>query len=151
MRASSSHSSHSSRRIPGGGVQCAHPAVQLVGEQAGIYAAFVVGGPPARASTLDDCHIEATAGELNDAVFGSSLGYMEASDLAQRALDVGFQGTHVERTGCDSFRVVVTGIPDDPKVQQEFRKEAAGVGLDVSFVPATRYPEVERGIPPVPS
>jgi hypothetical protein len=62
---------------------------------------------------------------------------------------VGFQGARVERTGCDAFRVVVTGIPDDPAVQEEFRSETAGVGFDVSVVPATRYPEVERGIAPV--
>jgi hypothetical protein len=134
---------------PLGWVQCAHPAVRLVGEQAGIYAAFVVGGPPARPSTLSDCHIEPTAGELNDAVFGSELGYSEASMLAQRALDTGFQGARLERTACDAFRVVVTGIPDDVKVQEEFRRETSGVGFDVSFVPATRYPEVERGVAPV--
>lgn len=131
-------------------VQCARPPVRLVGEQAGIYAAFVLGGPPARPSTPADCHIVPAAGQLNDAVFGSDLGYAEASDLAQRALDSGFQGTRVERTDCDAFRVVVTGVPDDPAVQREFRRETAGVGFDVSFAPATRYPEVERGIAPVP-
>jgi len=130
-------------------VQCTRPTLRLVGEQTGIYAAFVVGGPPARPSTPGDCHIESTGGQLNDAVFGSDLSYAEASDLAQRALDVGFQGARVERTACDAFRVVVTGIPDDPAVQEEFRSETAGVGFDVSVVPATRYPEVERGIAPV--
>jgi hypothetical protein len=132
-------------------VQCASPAVRLVGEQAGIYAVFVVGGPPTRPSTPADCHIQPTTGQLNDAVFGSELGYADASDLAQRALDTGFQGTHVERTGCDAFRVVVTGIPNDPAVKADFRRETAGAGFDVSFTPAIRYPEVERGIAPVPS
>jgi hypothetical protein len=131
-------------------VQCARPRVRLVGEQSGIYAAFVVDGPPARPSTPEDCHIEQTPGQLNDAVFGSDLGYAEASGLAQRALDVGFQGTRVERTRCDAFRAVVTGVPDDAAVQREFRKETARVGFDVSFTPAVRYPEVERGIAPVP-
>jgi hypothetical protein len=135
---------------PLGWIQCTHPQVRLVGEQAGIYAAFVVGAPPARPSTPEDCHIQQTSGQLNDAVFGSDLGYAEASDLARRALDSGFQGTRLERTECDAFRVVVTGIPDDPAVQKEFRRETAGVGFDVSFAPATRYPEVERGITPVP-
>jgi hypothetical protein len=130
--------------------ECTHPRVWLVGEQPGIYAAFVVGRPPTRAPTLDDCHIAVAQGELVDAVFGSDLGYAEASDLAQRALDTGFQGTRVERTGCDTFRVVVTGIPDDPAVQADFRRETASVGFDVSFAPAARYPEVERGIAPVP-
>jgi len=135
---------------PLGWIQCTHPQVRLVGEQPGIYAAFVVGRPPARPSTLGDCHIAPTEGQLNDAVFGSELGYAEASDLAQRALDSGFRGTRVERTDCDAFRVVVTGVPDDPDVQREFRRETAGVGFDVSFAPATRYPEVERGVAPVP-
>ena len=74
---------------------------------------------------------------------------MEASELAERALDTGFQGTRVERTGCDTFRVVVTGVPDDQAVQEEFRKKTAGVGFAVSFAPAVRYPEVERGVAPV--
>jgi hypothetical protein len=84
-------------------------------------------------------------------VFGSDLDYAAASALTQRALEVGFQGARIERTGCDTFRVVVTGVPDDPKVQKELQHEAAGVGLDVTYVPATRYPEVEAGIAPVPA
>jgi hypothetical protein len=135
---------------PIGWIQCPQPDVRLVGEQAGIYAAFVVGAPPARAPTAADCHIESTPGELLDAVFGSGLSYRAASDLVQRALHSGFQGARLERTGCGTFRVVVTGIPDDPGVQDEFRKETASVGLDVSFATATRYPEVNAGIAPVP-
>ena len=131
-------------------VQCVRPSLELVGEQAGIYAAFVVGGPPARAPTDGDCHIEATPGELNDAVFGSDLGYSAASELARRALEVGFMGARIERTGCARFRVVVTGIPDDPAVQDEFRRETRSVGLDVSYAPAVRYAEVPPGITPVP-
>ena len=84
-------------------------------------------------------------------MFGSDLTYAEASELVRRALEVGFQGARIERTGCETFRVVVTGIPDDPAVQEDFRQETASVGFDVSFAPATRYPEVELGIPPVPS
>ncbi len=104
---------------------------------------------PARTPTTADCHIESTPGQLVDALFGSGLSYQAASDLVQRALHSGFQGARIERTGCGTFRVVVTGIPDDPAVQDEFRKETASVGLDVSFAPATRYPEVNAGIAPV--
>ena len=131
-------------------IQCDRPSLELVGEQAGIYAAFVVGGPPARVPTEEDCHIEATAGELNDAVFGSDLGYSDASELVRRALEVGFAGARIERTACGRFRVVVTGIPDDPAVQDEFRRETRSVGLDVSYAPAMRYAEVPAGIAPVP-
>jgi hypothetical protein len=132
-----------------GWVQCPRPAVRLVGEQAGIYAAFVVGRPPARAPAEDDCHVRSTPGQLNDAVFGSDLGYAEASELVRRALEVGFQGARIERTNCETFRVVVTGVPDDPAVQEELRRETRSVGLDVSYAPAVRYPEVEAGVPPV--
>ena len=130
-------------------VQCSGPNVQLVGEQPGIYAAFVVGEPPARAPSPDECHITATPGQLNDAVFGRDLSYRTANGLANRALEVGFQGAHIERTGCSTFRVVVTGIPDDRAVQDEFKRETRSVGLEVSYEPAARYPEIERGIAPV--
>lgn len=135
---------------PLGWIQCASPTVELAGEQAGIYAAFVVGAPPARPSTPEDCRIAPTAGQLLDAVFGRDLSYAEASALVARALEVGFEGTHIERTGCSTFRVVVTGIPEDSGVQREFRAQVRRVGLDVAYEPAARFPEVAAGIPPVP-
>jgi hypothetical protein len=134
---------------PIGWMQCRRPVLQLVGEQAGIYAAFVVGRPPAREPAAEDCHITSTPGEQTDAVFGSRLSYEAARRLAQRALQVGFKGTRVERTACSEFRVVVTGVPDDPVVQADFREQAEGVGLTVSYEPASRYPEVSTEIPPV--
>jgi hypothetical protein len=135
---------------PLGWIQCKRPAVRLVGEQAGIYAAFVVGERPARPATAADCHIQPTTGQLLDAVFGGDLDYAAASGLSRRALEVGFQGARIEQTGCDTFRVVVTGIPDDRSVQDEFRRETNSVGLDVTFAPAVRYPEATAGISPVP-
>ena len=135
---------------PLGWIQCARPAVQLVGEQTGIYAAFVVGSPPASASTPEDCRVAPTAGQMLDAVFGRDLSYAEANALVARALEVGFEGTHIERTGCSTFRVVVTGIPEDEAVQREFRDQVRRVGLDVSYEPAARFPEVAAGTPPVP-
>jgi hypothetical protein len=134
---------------PLGWIQCSGPSVELVGEQPGIYAAFVVGGPPARAPTLTDCHLAGAPGHLNDAIFGRELSYPAASELTRRALEVGFQGAHIERTGCSTFRVVVTGVPDDPAVQDELRRETQSVGLDVSYEPAVRYPEVPADISPV--
>jgi hypothetical protein len=134
---------------PLGWIQCADPAVQLVGEQAGIYAAFVVGGPPARAPDPADCRIAGTTGQLLDAVFGRELSYVDSAALQARALEVGFVGTRIERTGCSLFRVVVTGIPDDPKVQDEFARQAEGVGLPVEYEAAVRYPEVPPDVAPV--
>jgi hypothetical protein len=46
---------------------------------------------------------------------------LSSSGLVERALEVGFEGTRIERTGCSTFRVVVTEVPDDHAVQEEFR------------------------------
>ncbi|HKX48391.1 MAG TPA: hypothetical protein VJM06_06970 [Gaiellaceae bacterium] len=134
---------------PLGWIQCASPPVELVGEQAGIYAAFVVGAPPARLPTPEDCRVTGTTGQLLDAVFGRDLGYADAVALQARALEVGFVGTRIERTGCSTFRVVVTGVPADATVQEEFADQAEGVGLPVEYEPAVRYPEVPADIAPV--
>jgi hypothetical protein len=136
---------------PLGWLQCATPHLELVGEQEGIYAAFVVGAPPARPPTPDDCHIQMTPGQMIDAVFGSKLSYADAVALQARALEVGFTGTRLERTGCSTFRVVVTGVPDDPTVQADFEREADGVGLPVEYEHAVRYPEVAADALPVAS
>jgi hypothetical protein len=122
----------------------------MVGEQPGIYAAFVVGAAPARAPTPTDCHISAAPGQLLDAVFGEGLRYEAARALASRALAAGFDGARVERTNCSTFRVVVTGIPDDAKVQADFSAETARVGFHPSYVPAVRYPEAATEVAPVP-
>ena len=134
---------------PLGWIQCASPTVQLVGEQAGIYAAFVVGGPPARAPAPEDCRIVGTAGNLDDAVFGRDLAYRDAVALQARALEVGFVGTRIERTGCSRFRVVVTGIPEDATVKADFARQTEGVGLPVEYEDAVRYPEVSPDVAPV--
>jgi hypothetical protein len=132
-----------------GWLQCDDPRIELVSEHEGIYAAFVVGAA-ARPSVPEDCRIAAAAGQLLDAVFGEELSYEEANALVARALGVGFEGTHIERTGCSTFRVVVTGIPENAAVQRAFRNQVRRVGLDVAYEPAARFPEVAAGIPPVP-
>jgi hypothetical protein len=131
---------------PLGWLQCSSPRVELVGEQHGIYAAFVIGGPPARIPSPADCRIAPTEGQLVDGVFGDGLTYSQATSLLERALTVGFVGTRIERTGCSRFRVVVTGVPDEKTVQAEFREEVESVGLEVEFAAATRYPEVSPDV-----
>lgn len=130
-------------------VQCAQPHVTLVGEQLGIYAAFVVGRPPARPPAPEDCRITASAGQLVDAVFGDGLSYGDAKALRGRAETVGFQGVKIERTGCSTFRVVVSGVPAQASVQDELRREVESVELEVTFAEAVRYPEVPGDIAPV--
>jgi hypothetical protein len=135
---------------PLGWLQCTEPRLELVGEQQGIYAAFVVGGPPARAPTPDDCRISGAPGQMLDAVFGEGLTYAEAKALRRRALGAGFEGTRIERTGCSRFRVLVTGVPAEEAVQAELRREVESVGLTVHYLPAVRYPETPPDVDPVP-
>jgi hypothetical protein len=129
--------------------QCVHPRATLIGEQPGIYAVYVIGGPPARPSTLDDCHLSTAAGQLLDAVFADGVSYAEARHARERAAAVGF-GAHIEQTGCDSFRVVVTGVPTAAAAQADFRNESTRAGFHVKLVPALRYPEVPDDVAPVP-
>jgi hypothetical protein len=123
----------------------------LVAEQEGIYAAYVVGGPPARAPAPADCRIAPAPGQDVDAVFGDGLTYREAKALRDRAFAIGYTGgLELERTGCSTFRVVVTGVPDDESVQSEFRRQARANGFEVSYAPGMRFPEVPPDIPAVP-
>jgi len=135
---------------PLGWIQCRQPAVHLVGEQPGIYAAFVVGQPPADRPSPADCRIASYAGQLTDAIFGERLAYAEARDLRARMEAIGYEGVKTERTGCSDFRVVVPGVPEEARVKQEFRANAAAAGFSVSYAPALRFPEVPPDVPPVP-
>ena len=134
---------------PLGWIQCSDPPLELVGQQEGIYAAFVVARPPSRAPTPEDCRIVGTPGELVDAVFGRDLSYRNAGALLTRAREGGFAGTKLERSGCSTFRVVVTGVPADDAVQADVARQAEGVGLPVEYEAAVRYPEVPSDVAPV--
>jgi hypothetical protein len=128
---------------PLGWLQCSEPRLELVGEQQGIYAAFVVGGPPARPPTPEDCRIAPAGGQDVDAIFGDGLTYGEAKALRKRAFDIGYiGGLRLERTGCSTFRVVVTGVPADEAFQARFRRDARQNGFEVSYAAGTRFPEV---------
>jgi hypothetical protein len=109
-----------------------------------------VGNPPPRAPTPADCRISATPGQLTDAVFGDGLSYAAAKALRDRAFAIGYTGgLKLERTGCSTFRVVVTGVPDDAAVRADFKRQARRNGFDVTYAPALRYPEVSPEIPAV--
>jgi 4-amino-4-deoxy-L-arabinose transferase-like glycosyltransferase len=127
-------------------LQCASPRLFAVEGQPGIDATFVVGRPPAVPPDPSACRIDTHPGELSDAVFAGGIPYARAKAIRKAAAKVGF-GPKIERTGCSSFRVVVTGVPDDAK--KSFVKEAAGVGFRVAIVPAVRYPEVPPDAPPM--
>ena len=132
-------------------LQCTRPPLTLVAEHEGIYAAFVVGDPPARAPTPADCRIASTPGQDFDAVFGDGLTYAEAKALRERAFAIGYTGgLKLERTGCSTFRVVVAGVPDDEGVQTRFERDARKLGFDVTYAPANRFPEVPPDVAAVP-
>jgi hypothetical protein len=76
--------------------------------------------------------------------------YAEARDVQARALQSGFAGTLIEQTGCSTFRVLVRGLPDDRRTQDDFRRETAGVGFKITILPGMRYPEVPADVKPVP-
>jgi 4-amino-4-deoxy-L-arabinose transferase-like glycosyltransferase len=125
-------------------LQCTSPRIYGVQGQPGINATFVIGRPPAVPPGPAGCGIRTYPGQLSDAVFGENLTYAQARRLRERAAEDGF-GVRIERTGCSSFRVVVTGVPDDAK--KSFSREAAGAGFRVTIVPAVRYPEVPPDAP----
>ena len=128
---------------PLGWLQCPAPRLTLVSEHEGIYAAYVVGSPPARAPAAADCRIAASGGQDVDAVFGGGLTYAEAAKLRQRMFAIGYTGgLRLERTGCSTFRVVVTGLPGDEQFQSRFRRDAARLGFHVTYAPGARFPEV---------
>lgn len=131
-------------------LQCTNPRLHLISGQTGVYEAFAVGHPPPRPPTMADCHIAGYAAGLFDAVFASGVSYANAREVQARALRSGFTGTLIEHTGCSSFRVVVRGVPADRRTQEDFRRETASVGLNVSIVRGMRYPEVPPDIEPVP-
>jgi hypothetical protein len=128
---------------PLGWLQCERPRLTLVSEHEGIYAAYVVGDPPARAAMPEDCRIAASGGQDVDAVFGDGLTYGEAKELRDRAFSIGYTGgLKIERTDCSTFRVVVTGLPDDAALQAQFKRDAKRLGFEVVYAPGTRFPEV---------
>ena len=128
---------------PLGWLQCAAPRLALVAEHEGIYAAYVVGAPPARAPAAADCRIAPSGGQDVDAVFGDGLTLADAKALRARMFAIGYTGgLRLERTGCSTFRVVVTGLPDDEQFEARFRRDAGRLGFDVTYAPGARFPEV---------
>ena len=136
---------------PLGWLQCEQPRLTMVSELEGIHAAYVVDDPPARVAVPEDCRIAPSGGQDVDAIFGDGLTYGEAKTLRARMFGIGYTGgLRLERTGCSTFRVVVTGVPDDEAVQARFRRDARNLGFGVSYAPGTRYPEVPPDVTAVP-
>src|SRR5206468_7872252 len=107
------------------------PQVFAVDEQPGVNATFVIGRPPVPQPDPASCGIHSYPGQLSDAVFADHVSYAKAKEVSAAATKVGF-GARIERTGCSTFHVVVTGVPKS--AEQSFRQEAAGAGFHVAIV-----------------
>jgi hypothetical protein len=128
-------------------LQCTSPRLHLVGEQQGIYAVFT-NGPPTKQPVPSDCHLSPAAGRLLDGVLGDDLSYPEAKDVRAHAVSVGFASSKIEQTNCDTFRVVVTGVPLPKANQADFVGEATRTGFKVKVVPPERWLEVPTDVEP---
>lgn len=127
--------------------QCARPRLREVAERAGIFAAFTAGSPSAPAAPAD-CDVRPSGGSLYDAILADDLPYAAAKELLAHATAVGFATAHVERTSCDRFDVVVTGVPTQ---QNGILAEARAAGFTTTrIVPAQRYPTVPADVAAVP-
>jgi hypothetical protein len=82
--------------------------------------------------TRDDCINEAKAGAEIDAVFGYFESELEAAQVRDRALAVGFPGTALAWNGCGRVRVALGGIPT-LEVGREFAEQARAVGFEVTL------------------
>jgi hypothetical protein len=120
-------------------LSCPAPRVYAVREQLGEYDVLVVGAPPSPAPTPADCGITLGGGEGLDATFGRDLSLAAARRLRARAAKGGYASSRIERTGCNEFKVVVTGVGGD---LDDYRREAASIGLHPEFGPPERGVEV---------
>lgn len=85
------------------------------------------GGPAFPSRT--DCILAPTGEGEYQVVFGYRDSELEALELRDRALAVGFQGTEIARDGCGRVRVAVDDIPSR-EVGEEVIREARTVDLD---------------------
>jgi hypothetical protein len=93
--------------------------------------AVLAGGGPSFPSR-DDCARPARDGVEVQAVFGRFDSEAEAGRLRDRAVEVGFTGTELERDACGQVKVVQNDLPS-LSVAQEFADEVRSVGLEVTL------------------
>ncbi len=90
----------------------------------------------ARFPTRDECVHPATQDGDIDAVFGYFDNEVDAMEMRDRALAVGFQGTELSWNACGRVRVAVGGIPT-LEVGRDFVEQAKAAGFDVTLEQAS--------------
>jgi hypothetical protein len=76
-----------------------------------------------------DCVVSVTGEGEYEVVFGYRDSELEALELRDQVLAVGFSGTEIERDGCGRVRVSVDDIPTR-EVGEEVIRQARTVGLE---------------------
>lgn len=96
-----------------------------------VLVVLAVDGAPAFPSR-GECVRPATSDGEIEAVFGYRESELEARELRDQALAVGFVGTEVERDACGRARVYLRGIPT-LEVGREFAEQARAAGFEVTL------------------
>lgn len=91
-------------------------------------AVLTFAGPPDFPSR-DDCVLAPTGEGEYQVVFGYRDSELEATELRDRALAVGFEGTEVARNSCGRVKVFVDDVPS-VDVGEEVIRQARTVGLE---------------------
>lgn len=91
-------------------------------------AVLTFAGPPDFPSR-DDCVLAPTGEGEYQVVFGYRESELEAVELRDRALAVGFEGTEVARNSCGRVKVFVDDVPS-VDVGEEVIRQARTVGLE---------------------
>ena len=91
-------------------------------------AVLTFAGPP-HFPSRDDCVLAPTGEGEFQVVFGYRDSELEATELRDRALAVGFQGTEFARNSCGRVKVFVDDVPS-VDVGEEVIRQARTVGLE---------------------
>lgn len=94
-------------------------------------AVLAFGGAPDFPSR-DDCVLAPTGEGEYQVVFGYRESELEAVELRDRALAVGFEGSEVARNGCGRVKVFVDDVPSR-EVGEEVIREARTVDLEATL------------------
>ena len=100
-----------------------------------VYPAVTMASGFPRFPTRDECVRPAVEGEPVDVVYGRFDSRVEAAELLERVLTVGFTGTETLFDACGRWKVVLEGVPS-LEIARGVQEEAATVDLE---------PTLERG------
>ena len=113
-------SPHVDRRV----LAAAIVLVPLVGY---VLLALAEGAP--RFPTRDECVHAPIEGQPVDVVFGRRSGPVDAAELRDRVVSVGFLGVESLPDGCGRWKVVLQGVPS-MDIARGVQEEAASVDLE---------------------